>query len=736
MLVMTLGLYILIISISRIHGYLAGDSADGRNESLVSTGRDIWSNAWVGKTGTVKNAGKGGMKAELDSDKTVTTKQKDGVRGQANDPTAPVADVQDQAAIIPPGPIWVRRAEDEMDDPLDYYPDEDEDDPLEAASFISWLAQASLTAPKAQQQQDQQDQQQQQRRPQQPEGYQEPPRRQSQIAQESLLEPERYFTYMPYAGISNQFYGMLRAMSIARALDRTLILPPITSSSHDKSRQNQAWSEFFDLDEFRRRTGLKVIEYQDLRDRGSFRGATGVQGSGSSVGASWIPPWTKESETTESKGRRKGRYQHSLGTGTAVVDMTMPCHVTCGFGSKRDLDFTAKAFVRQWGFQYKKQMLPKSQPPASAGLTNTVDTSPIDLTRDLDRIVAALQDDSLKSEGFLCVSNTYKIQVAPSAIPVNSLVDSIEWHEFGQHLLFQPKLTHFVEEFLDKTFGEHPEERTKYTNDTFWISTRAPSVPPPVSSPLPDPGPISLPPPAQVNPPLLEPLSQPSDVEVNTQSLPTQASAIPVSYAASVDLTPWPPLRPLIQHTFFMIHVRRGDFETYCRKEFKDERFDQCLPSNEAYARVMDELQHRALRERSERDGTTSEEKERPQKRGKIPVLVATNEHRPEELTRLRQLGRARVHNVVVEGEQAVAQGGGIGGGAASSIAEEEGEDWIILDHEEMRTVERLGVFGPMMVEQLLMAEAEALVGVKMSTFSRVGGYRQRDWYRRRILYM
>ena len=51
-----------------------------------------------------------------------------------------------------------------------------------------------------------------------------------------------------------------------------------------------------------------------------------------------------------------------------------------------------------------------------------------------------------------------------------------------------------------------------------------------------------------------------------------------------------------------------------------------------------------------------------------------------------------------------------------------------------MKTVERLGVFGPMMVEQLLMAEAEVLVGVRMRMFSRVGGYRQRDWYRRRIL--
>ncbi|KAF9103731.1 hypothetical protein BGX29_002979 [Mortierella sp. GBA35] len=47
-----------------------------------------------------------------------------------------------------------------------------------------------------------------------------------------------------------------------------------------------------------------------------------------------------------------------------------------------------------------------------------------------------------------------------------------------------------------------------------------------------------------------------------------------------------------------MIHVRRGDFEAYCRKEFKDKwRFDQCLPSNDAYANIINELQRRALNE-------------------------------------------------------------------------------------------------------------------------------------------
>ncbi|KAF8948646.1 hypothetical protein BGZ47_003580 [Haplosporangium gracile] len=695
----------------------------------------------------------------------MTMKQDGGIPGSAISPLITAVEVvQDSSASV--DSIWIRRARDEMGDPLDFYPDENEDDPSEAASFIVWLAQAPLITPTSQQQQGQQ---QPRRSPQQYQGYHEPSRppppprrRQGEAAQESfLIEPERYFTYIPFAGISNQFYGMLRAMSIARALDRTLILPPITSSSHDKSRKNQAWSNFFDLNEFRRRTGLKVIEYQDLRDQGLFRGPTGVKKASAGEAA----------KATLSVDKRRGeRYQRSLETGTGAVDMTMPCHVTCGFGSKRDLDFTAKAFIRQWGFQYKKEMLPNSSPASSPSTPpgSPVDNSPIDQTRDFDRIVKALQDDSLKGEGFLCVSNTYKIQISSAAIPASALVDSIEWHEFGQHLLFQPQLIQFVDEFLGRIFGRNPVERAKYGNDTFWISSLPLSGPwsQPTPTPLPEQVPAQESVPPQGESFQLQLLSQPMVMDVNNTLSPSPPPPspptypqIPVSYAATVNLKPWPPLRPLIQHTFFMIHVRRGDFEAYCKKEFKDERLDQCLPSNEAYVRVINELQQRALRhgggddgglgiygngknddpghdpmlvEKEEAVGRSRSRSNRERRR--IPVLVATNENRPEELAQLRQLGRtgkATRSTGMNNEEEAVA-----GGSVDYDVEGKEGEEWIILDHEEMQTVERLGVFGPMMVEQLLLAEAEALVGVRMSTFSRVGGYRQRDWYHRRILYM
>ncbi|KAF9586667.1 hypothetical protein BGW38_010668 [Lunasporangiospora selenospora] len=614
-----------------------------------------------------------------------------------------------------------------MEDSLDYYPDEGEDDFTEAASFVTWLTQASIKHATSTHNSDQDSglplQQQSQQ-------YQHSfqASRDSGEGQPSAFVNEKFITYLPFAGLSNQFYGMLRAMYIARALGRTLLLPPITSSSHDKTRKNQPWSDFFDLNKFQRRTGLRVIEYHSLRDQGNFRGPTGIRESGSSVGASWISPLQYGGDGTHSpEPRRSGilgqssfviqdqkdgnfvsqepntpslteksfmmaTYQHSPGTGTGSVDMSMPCHVTCGFGSKRGLDYTAKAFLRQWGFEYKKLMLPTKPKPSkslqSDETTNKesdkekVNSVPIDQTREFNRILESLMDESLEKEPLICISNTYKIQVPTTSTAqdpgVSSgpsfTIDSPEWHEFGQHLFFQPRLVQFVNTFLEQTLGQSPEHRLVFEKETF------------------------------------------GSVHMQRSSSQTQQST----------------LGPQTNHTFFMLHVRRGDFESYCKKDFPDDKlFSQCLPPVEAYFKVVEDLQLWAQHQVQAQgqplgfpvpEDMTSEDAKtqlildrdsqvkKAGSRRKIPVIVGTNEHRAEELARLRR----------------------------PKATSDEGDDdeWIVLDHDKLKTVEHFGVFGPMMIEQVLMAEAEVLVGVKMSTFSRVGAYRQRDWYGRRIVYM
>ncbi|KAF9578585.1 hypothetical protein BGW38_005545, partial [Lunasporangiospora selenospora] len=135
----------------------------------------------------------------------------------------------------------------------------------------------------------------------------------------SLLDQgELYVTYLPYGGLAHQFSAMLRAIWLAKALDRTLVLPPMTRTRPDYSDSNdpndhsptpgghrrhvdlyqQKWSDYLDLSTFIDLTGVKVVEIQ---------------------------------------------------TPLYASSMTRPleCQVHGGVGSLRPLDFTAKEYLKQ-----------------------------------------------------------------------------------------------------------------------------------------------------------------------------------------------------------------------------------------------------------------------------------------------------------------------------------------------------------------------------------------------------
>lgn len=342
----------------------------------------------------------------------------------------------------------------------------------------------------------------------------------------------RYLTYLPYAGITNQFYGMLRALEVAQALGRTLILPPITASSHDKSKQNQPWSRFLDLDRFRALTGAKVIEFHELL-------------------------------LSEGQHNEDTIQEYHL----------LQCKITCGFGSKRTIDFTAKGFLKQWHLQESLEPLQAASKDDST----------------FESIVAALQP--FKEDPYLCLSNTYKIAIK----------DKTEWDRFGQYLYFTTELEQFVQHFL---------------------------------------------------------------VSNNLAAPATSGSIQP----------------------YIAIHARRGDFAKYCEGNFPGRKMVHCLPSTSQFQDRIDIIQSDL-----EQAMTISEP---------LPVFVATNEHDSEELAQFAHLG------------------------------------WHVLDHAAMGTVKSLGVFGPMMVDQVFMANAQVLVGIQMSTFSRVGALRQKSWHGREAEYM
>ena len=403
------------------------------------------------------------------------------------------------------------------------------------------------------------------------------------------LDPNtKYMTYLPYAGLTNQFYGMLHAIMIAKSLGRTLILPPITASSHDKSEQNQPWSDYFDLDTFMQLTGVEVVELKDLR--------------------------------------RADRF-------SAIESLS--CHITCGFGSLRPLDFTAKEFLKQWKFDLSMNQLEIE-------------------TTEFNELVPALR--SQENEQMLCITNGYKI-----AVPKKD-----EWDLYGRYFYFNPVVDRFFSTALDKLSARNQQQQQQ----RLYKSEQDRNQQQQEESLGPD-----------------EEKQQQHhndfDQRVDTNDQPYEH----MNSALTADTRHYNNNNNINSHnaaapgSYISIHARRGDFIDYCQQQFPH-ALSSCLPTTQELASRLNDL-------------LVSD----PSLRG-LPVYVSTDEDRSEKLAEFRSMG------------------------------------WQVLEDSFLGASERLGVFGPMMMDQVFMAQAQTLIGVRTSTFSRVGVYRQEDWYGRRAFLM
>ncbi|KAI1299947.1 hypothetical protein EDD11_006349 [Mortierella claussenii] len=82
----------------------------------------------------------------------------------------------------------------------------------------------------------------------------------------TFLDPNvRYLSFLPFGGLTNQFIGFQAAAFAAKRLNRTLILPPIVSNTHDHDNTHQRWSRYFDLPRFTHLTGVPVLEWDLVR---------------------------------------------------------------------------------------------------------------------------------------------------------------------------------------------------------------------------------------------------------------------------------------------------------------------------------------------------------------------------------------------------------------------------------------------------------------------------------------
>lgn len=124
-----------------------------------------------------------------------------------------------------------------------------------------------------------------------------------------------------YGGLTNQFIAFQSAAFVALKLNRTLILPPFITTNHDKEVASQRWSDFFDLDRFTRLSGLKVVEWHNIR------------------------PLTPEHVQI---GNKQVRSHGRNNPWWSKLAETLTIHVTFGFGDSENIHTTERNFLRQF----------------------------------------------------------------------------------------------------------------------------------------------------------------------------------------------------------------------------------------------------------------------------------------------------------------------------------------------------------------------------------------------------
>ncbi|KAF9104417.1 hypothetical protein BGX27_010107 [Mortierella sp. AM989] len=256
----------------------------------------------------------------------------------------------------------------------------------------------------------------------------------------SLLDPNtKYLSYFPFAGITNQFMGLETALFAAKKLNRTLIIPPLISNTHDHDNTHQRWSRYFDFHKFTHLTGVSVLEWDTVR------------------------PLTPAQ-------RQAGRDQALLGISRGSsretdewrrVAENITTQIICGYGAPgASINYSAWNFV--WHFLFRPVL--KQPPPPIPGKPDLSGGKLIEGAYKPEVLMA--MDDIIwrfenSEEQLLMLSHTFKIKDPNQGGRI--------WNEIGMNLHFIPQLMEYatmrVNEELQRDQGievlpnDNPEEK-------------------------------------------------------------------------------------------------------------------------------------------------------------------------------------------------------------------------------------------------------------------------------------
>ncbi|KAF9580827.1 hypothetical protein BGW38_002371 [Lunasporangiospora selenospora] len=224
-----------------------------------------------------------------------------------------------------------------------------------------------------------------------------------------------YFGYLPMGGGNNQFTSLQKAALLAKDLKRTLILPPISPSSHIKVWSGARYSEFYDLDAFSKQSGIQVLEWHDVKQ------------TPEEPQAQLTHHWTDFSEE-------------------------LPCIPNGGIGveNKNLFDHFRPQFLLNFKAAAPETLL---EGDALNGMSTEYTYARDHLLSDPIPQEGDLQQAVAKREMWKCLSCPYFLS--------GESINDRAWTEVGLHLRFNHRLESMVDEILNKLLGPAPATSTR-----------------------------------------------------------------------------------------------------------------------------------------------------------------------------------------------------------------------------------------------------------------------------------
>ncbi|KAF9178888.1 hypothetical protein BGZ51_007382 [Haplosporangium sp. Z 767] len=252
----------------------------------------------------------------------------------------------------------------------------------------------------------------------------------------SHLDPNtKYLSYLPFAGLTNQFIGLEIAAYAAKQLNRTLILPPIISNSHDHENTHQRWSRFLDLRRFTELTGIPVLEWDTVRPLDAHQHQAG--------------------QDYTQIGRFQGSQDPTTKRWNSVAE-NITCQIIYGYGAPNiNVNISGLSFL--WHFLFRPIFVDppprKSENPTDDFMKYAKDTYhrnvDVFVMDDLVARYSDYDDNAESNDGghqILLLGHTFKIK--------NPGYTSRYWTEIGQHLHFVPQVMEYVAEKLNEEFQD------------------------------------------------------------------------------------------------------------------------------------------------------------------------------------------------------------------------------------------------------------------------------------------